>query len=67
MAWRYGVRLGDNDTSVTTWAVLALRSGKYGGLDVDPDAFEGARAWIDKMTDPDYGKFAFIEGIDIFK
>ncbi|MCZ6574735.1 MAG: hypothetical protein O7C98_16405, partial [Planctomycetota bacterium] len=60
MAWRYGVRLGDNDTSVTTWAVLALRSGKYGGLDVDPDAFEGARAWIDKMTDPDYGKVGYL-------
>ncbi len=42
LAWRYGVRPGDNDTSVTGWMVMALKSGKFGGLDIDPDAFEGA-------------------------
>ena len=25
-AWRYGVKPGDNDTSVTAWAVMALKS-----------------------------------------
>jgi len=34
------------DTVTTAEAVLALRSGKFAGLDVDPDAFEGARQWF---------------------
>ncbi|MHC4819717.1 MAG: prenyltransferase/squalene oxidase repeat-containing protein [Planctomycetota bacterium] len=59
MAWRYGVRPGENDTSVTGWAVMALKSGKYAGLDVDPDAFTGARQWIDKMTHPQTGRVGY--------
>jgi hypothetical protein len=54
MAWRYEPRGGENDTAVTTWCVLALRTGRRAGLDVDPDAFEGARQWIEKMTDPNF-------------
>src|SRR6185369_16735226 len=29
-AWRYSVRPGDNDTSVTGWAVMALKSAELG-------------------------------------
>ena len=59
LAWRYKPRGGENDTSVTGWMVMALKSGKYGGLDIDPDAFEGARQWIDKMTDPESGRCGY--------
>jgi hypothetical protein len=59
MAWRYEPRGGDNDTSVTGWCVMALKSGKFAGLEVDPDAFEGARMWIDKMTDPNFGQVGY--------
>jgi hypothetical protein len=59
LAWRYEPRGGENDTAVTTWAVLALRAGRRAGLDVDPDAFEGARAWIDKITDPEFGQVGY--------
>jgi hypothetical protein len=59
MAWRYVPRGGDNDTSVTGWCVMAMKSGKYAGLEVDPDAFEGARAWIEKMTDPNFGQVGY--------
>ena len=59
LAWRYEPRGGENDTSVTGWMVMALKSGKYGGLDIDPDAFEGARQWIDKMTDPEFGQVGY--------
>jgi hypothetical protein len=59
MAWRYEPRGGDNDTSVTGWCVMALKSGKFAGLEVDPDAFEGARLWIDKMTDPNFGQVGY--------
>jgi len=60
LAWRYSVRGGDNDTSVTGWCVMALKSGRFANLDIDPDAFEGARQWIDRMTDPDTGKVGYL-------
>jgi hypothetical protein len=59
MGWRYGIRPGENDTSVTAWCVVALHAGKTAGLHVDPDAFEGAKAWFDKMTDPEFGRVGY--------
>jgi hypothetical protein len=59
LAWRYGERPGDNDTAVTGWMVMALRSAKSGGLDVDPEAFLGAVAWLDKVTDPETGRAGY--------
>jgi len=59
LAWRYMPRGGENDTSVTGWCVMAMKSGKYAGLEVDPDAFDGARLWIDKMTDPNFGQVGY--------
>jgi hypothetical protein len=59
LAWRYEPRSGENDTSVTGWCVLALKSGKAAGLDVDPDAFAGARLWIGKMTDNEFGQVGY--------
>ncbi|MHC4932397.1 MAG: prenyltransferase/squalene oxidase repeat-containing protein [Planctomycetota bacterium] len=59
MAWRYEPRGGENDTSVTFWMVMALHAGKRARLDVDPDAFEGARQWIDKITDPNFGQTGY--------
>lgn len=55
MAWRYGVRPGENDTSVTAWCVMALRSGHRAGFEIEEDAFRGALAWLDKVTDPETG------------
>ncbi len=70
LGWRYGVRPGDNDTSVTTWMVMCLKSaalinqsalkrGKPAPLAVNLGAFQGARAWIEKVTDPDYGRVGY--------
>jgi len=69
-AWRYGIKPGDNDTSVTGWMMMALKSAmlinkdaqekkKPLPLTVDESAFEGIRAWLDKMTDPDYGRVGY--------
>jgi hypothetical protein len=69
--WRYGVKPGDNDTSVTGWMMMALKSAllvnedairrkKDPPLSVDTDCFEGIKAWLDKMTDPDYGRVGYI-------
>ncbi len=69
--WRYGVRPGDNDTAVTTCMVLVLgsakaidddarRRGQDAPFDIDPSAFRGALAWIDKMTDPGTGRVGYV-------
>lgn len=69
-AWRYGVRPGDNDTSVTGWFVQGFfrakeindaeaGQGRPPPFAFAPDVFEGARAWIDKMTDPDTGRVGY--------
>jgi hypothetical protein len=59
LAWRYGVKPKDNDTSVTGWMVMALKSAVGAGLDVDPGTFEGAKAWLDKVTEPEYGRAGY--------
>jgi len=62
MAWRYTPRGGENDTSVTGWCVFALDRGRRAELVGDDDwktAMLGVIAWIDKMTDPDFGQVGY--------
>jgi hypothetical protein len=70
-AWRYGIKPGDNDTSVSGWMMMALKSaglinkdakkrGKQPPLVVDESAFDGLKAWLDKVTDPDYGRVGYV-------
>ncbi len=49
--WRYTVRPGDNDTSVTGWCVMALKSADISGLPTSRAGYEGAKSWIDSVTD----------------
>jgi hypothetical protein len=69
--WRYGIKPGDNDTSVTTWMVFALKSaqlinadakkhGRPAPLQIDEQAFVGARAWIERVTDPAHGRTGYV-------
>ena len=69
-AWRYGIKPGDNDTSVTGWMMMALKSarlidgadvkaGRPASLVIDEDCFEGIKAWVEKMTDPDTGRVGY--------
>ncbi|MFT4710604.1 MAG: hypothetical protein ACI9D0_000537 [Bacteroidia bacterium] len=61
-AWRYDVPpIGDNDTSVTGWMMLALKSAERGRLPVDQDAFKGALSWIDEVTDEQTGRVGYNE------
>ena len=59
MAWRYSYRCGDNDTSVTFWAALALRAGAHAGFTVPDSAFDGTKAWLDEVTDRNYGRVGY--------
>jgi hypothetical protein len=59
LAWRYGVRTGDNDTSVTAWMISTLFQARRAGLRVDPAGFDGTTAWIDKVTEPEFGRVGY--------
>ncbi len=52
--WRYGIKPGDNDTSVTGWMVLALKTAKNARLDIPKSefdrAFAGALNWFNQAT-----------------
>jgi len=48
LGWRYGVKPGDNDSSVTAWMVLCLKSAAIGGLDFPAEEiYRGANKWFD--------------------
>ncbi|MBI1850760.1 MAG: hypothetical protein HYR85_10490 [Planctomycetes bacterium] len=57
-AWRYGVHPGENDMSVTGWMVMALKSARMAGLEVNPNDLHDALNFIDEVTDS-YGKTGY--------
>jgi HEAT repeat protein len=59
LGWRYEARGGESDTHVTTWLITAIRLGDIAGLHVDEDAYAGAGAWIELMTEPDFGQTGY--------
>jgi len=59
--WRYGFEPGDSDTSVTYWMTSALHTAELAGVDVKPDTWRGAAAWVEKMTDPDTGITGYVQ------
>jgi hypothetical protein len=50
--WRYAARSGESDTSVTGWAVMALKSAEMSGLQFPKSAYDGAIAWLNEATEP---------------
>ena len=61
-AWRYTVPgNGENDTSITGWVMAALGAAQSIGLEVDPDAMNGAMNWIEEMTDLETGRIGYDE------
>ena len=59
-AWRYDYPpTGESDTSVTGWAVFAMKSAEEGKLTVDPEGYVGAAQWIDDVTDPATGRTGY--------
>ena len=58
--WRYTARSGDNDTSVTGWAAMALKSADLSGLLFPKTAYEGTRAWLDEVTEGTYSRVGYV-------
>ncbi len=51
LGWRYGVQPGMNDSSVTGWMVLALKSAKMAGLEFDTTkSYASAAEWFKLVT-----------------
>ncbi|MBL7114402.1 MAG: hypothetical protein ISS35_01435 [Kiritimatiellae bacterium] len=47
-AWRYNPK-EDNDTSVTGWQILALKSAEVSGMNVHPQHYQWAEKWLSKV------------------
>ena len=45
--WRYDVRPGDSDTSVTGWQYMALHSALMAGIEIEEKVFTNAQRWFD--------------------
>ncbi len=50
-AWRYGSTDGENDTSVTGWMTMVLKSALLSGIDVEHTALDNAASFIAEMTE----------------
>jgi hypothetical protein len=61
LAWRYTAQSGDNDSSVSGWAIMALKSAKNAGLNVPFEAFEGAQNWLNAVTDTAYYRAGYMK------
>ncbi|MEK7482711.1 MAG: prenyltransferase/squalene oxidase repeat-containing protein [Planctomycetota bacterium] len=61
LAWRYEAQSGDNDSSVSGWAIMALKSAKLAGLHVPPESFDGVKNWYDSVTDDSYYRSGYMK------
>jgi hypothetical protein len=50
--WRYQEADGENDTSVTGWAIMAYESGEFFGLTINKEALKLCATWLDSVSDP---------------
>jgi len=57
--WRYQPRDGDNDMSITSWAICAYRSAEDFKLDVNENALKIAAGYMDALTDPTNGRTGY--------
>ena len=49
--WRYQPRDNDNDISVTGWCIMAYKSAKDFGLDINTQALKTSLVFLDELTD----------------
>jgi hypothetical protein len=56
--WRYVPR-DDSDTSVTGWFVMALMSGRMGGLSTDRRVLDRVHAFLDRVQSDNGSQYAY--------
>ena len=69
-AWNYGPKAGKpgrNDTSVSGWNLMALKSAKIAGLKVDGAAFNGCLRWLDGAASKANGYCNYAATMDTVK
>jgi hypothetical protein len=49
--WRYTSRSGDTDSSVTGWAVMALKSAELSDLEFPRSVYQGPLAWFGEVME----------------
>jgi len=60
--WRYQPRK-DNDTSVTGWQVLAIKSAMIAGIKIPPQHFDWVGMWLDKVRlGKEGGLYSYMSG-----
>ncbi|MEO0478237.1 MAG: prenyltransferase/squalene oxidase repeat-containing protein [Planctomycetota bacterium] len=59
--WRYEPKSGENDTSITGWAVFALKSARDFDMTINDSALDLSLAWFDEMTDPTTGRTGYLD------
>ncbi len=59
-AWRYQPRDGDNDASVTGWALCALNAAQEARITVSKEVFRQAFTYFNKVTDPQTGSTGYV-------
>jgi hypothetical protein len=57
--WRYSFKCGDNDSSVSGWAVMVLKSAELSGLTFPRTGYDGTRAWYDEVTEENYYRVGY--------
>lgn len=57
--WRYSYKCGDNDSSVTGWAAMVLKSSEISGLTFPRTGYDGCRALFDEFTEEAYGRVGY--------
>ena len=61
--WRYRHGSYEGDTSVFGWQIMALKSAKMAGLDVNPVKFKRCENWLQVVASGHYkGRFAYMPG-----
>ncbi|MDF1667125.1 MAG: hypothetical protein P1V97_35605, partial [Planctomycetota bacterium] len=48
--WKYGVRPGNNDSSMTGWMTMALKAALAAGIEIPNEAFYGSKQWFKRAT-----------------
>lgn len=57
--WRYRAGRG-SDTSVTSWVMLALKSARHAKVDVPEENFQGAKLWVERVTNQRTGTTGYV-------